>query len=246
MNVKFKKVVFLLPWMMRFRKINSTARKYRKTPDLIEPVTRSKMIMNYSKKFLKLNNVQLLVEGYENLPDKGGVLLTPNHKSNIDPAAIIAALEYHGEDTSIPFKIPTFIAKKELLKKRIMRNILSVIDTYAIDRENFRESMETLYEFGQFVKTNRTFGIVFPEGTRVDETDELGEFKGGAFKLAQKEFMPIIPVTIKNSRTALDKGRKGKLLVTVIFHKPIKPLTFITQDTKSIATRVKTIVESEL
>ncbi|EFF41752.1 lysophospholipid acyltransferase family protein [Mycoplasmopsis alligatoris] len=245
MNVKIKKVFFSLPWLWRVKKINSSARKYRKTPDLITAEQRCIMITKYAKKYLKLNNIVLNVKGYENIPDKGGVLLVPNHKSNIDPVALIAALEYRGEDTSIPIKIPTFIAKKELLKKRTMRNLLSLMDTYAIDRENFRESMETLYEFGQFVKTNRTFGIVFPEGTRV-ESAELGEFKGGAFKLAQKEYMSIVPVTISNSLSALDKARKGKLQISITFHKPIKPSTFLAQDTKSIAARVKAIVESEL
>lgn len=247
MNVKIKKILFCIPWIFRIKKIFSLSRKYRKTPDLVPPEKRSVFITKCAKKYLKLHNIKVVVKGLANVPEKGGVLLAPNHKHNIDPLIIMHALSLKlaNQDDTYPTKILTFIAKKELLKKRVMRNILALTDSYAIDRQNFRESMEALYEFGQFVKQNKTYGVIFPEGTRV-KTDEIGEFKGGAFKIAQKEFIPIIPVSISNSKDAIEKAKNSKVIVTITFHKLLKPMSFITQETKYLATRVQKIVESGL
>ncbi|MEE3928445.1 lysophospholipid acyltransferase family protein [Mycoplasmopsis ciconiae] len=221
------------------------ASRYRKHPDLVPGFERVNMLIFFSEKFLKLNNIDLEIEGYDNLPKNGGCLLVPNHKSNIDSVALLAALKDTTYEPGIQTKVTTFLAKKELTKKRLMRNLLSLVDTFAIDRSNFRQSVETINEFGKFVKENKTYGVVFPEGTRVVK-EEIGEFKAGAFKVAQKEYLPVIPVTIKNSLHALDKKRKGRLKVTVVFHKVIKPSQFMVQDSKGIAQRVQDIVASKL
>jgi 1-acyl-sn-glycerol-3-phosphate acyltransferase len=47
--------------------------------------------------------------------------------------------------------------------------------------------------------------LFFPEGTR-SSTDEMGEFKNGAFKLAIKESKPILPIFIGGTREAIPKG----------------------------------------
>ena len=47
--------------------------------------------------------------------------------------------------------------------------------------------------------------LFFPEGTR-SSTDEMGEFKNGAFKLAIREGRPILPVYIGGTREAIPRG----------------------------------------
>jgi 1-acyl-sn-glycerol-3-phosphate acyltransferase len=46
--------------------------------------------------------------------------------------------------------------------------------------------------------------IIFPEGTR-SETEDLLPFKDGAFRLAIEEGVPIMPVAVEGTRTALAK-----------------------------------------
>ncbi|QZE12555.1 1-acyl-sn-glycerol-3-phosphate acyltransferase [Mycoplasma sp. Ms02] len=245
MSIKFKKIIFGLVWMFRVMKINSTARKYHKNPDMYLPQQRNTMLLRYAKKLIKIYNVDLKVTGYENLPKNGPALITPNHKSNIDPLVILAALEKQEEGPDHFDKLATFVAKKELEKKKTMRNTMSLLDTFTIDRQNFREALRTMNEFGAYIKENKTFGVVFPEGTRV-KTDALGEFKAGAFKVAQKNYLSVIPTTIKNSKEAFNSKRKGRVEVEVIFHKPIKASELITQETDALASRVQKIVESKL
>jgi 1-acyl-sn-glycerol-3-phosphate acyltransferase len=47
--------------------------------------------------------------------------------------------------------------------------------------------------------------LFFPEGTRSDNV-EMGEFQNGAFKLAIKEKVPVLPIRIQGTRDAIPKG----------------------------------------
>ena len=52
---------------------------------------------------------------------------------------------------------------------------------------------------------NGTSVAIAPEGTR-SGSKELGKFKKGAFHLAIKAGVPIIPIVIKNAYMAMPKG----------------------------------------
>ena len=47
--------------------------------------------------------------------------------------------------------------------------------------------------------------VFFPEGTRSDN-QEMGTFQNGAFKLAIKERVPILPIRIEGTKDAIPKG----------------------------------------
>ena len=54
---------------------------------------------------------------------------------------------------------------------------------------------------------NGTSVAIAPEGTR-SGSKKLGEFKKGAFHLAMKGGVPIVPIVIKNAYKAMPKGSK--------------------------------------
>jgi 1-acyl-sn-glycerol-3-phosphate acyltransferase len=60
--------------------------------------------------------------------------------------------------------------------------------------------------------------IIFPEGTR-SETGELKSFKKGAFMLALRTGVDIVPVGIRGSRAVLPKGswrvRPGEIHIRI-------------------------------
>ncbi|MBW0595590.1 1-acyl-sn-glycerol-3-phosphate acyltransferase [Mycoplasmopsis anatis] len=244
--ITLKKIFFGPVWLARFHKINSLARKYRKTPELASQQVRLDKMIKYSKKMLKLLRIDVEIEGIENLPNTGGVILTPNHKSNIDSVVLMKLFELNKEKGDELHKMPTFVAKKELLKKRLIRNGLSLLDTFSIDRQNFRDSYKTLQDFGEYVKRSSTYGVIFPEGTRVPNSNEIGEFKAGAFKIAAMKYLPILPITIKNSEQAFDKKRKNRLTIKIIVHPLIKANAVITQDPVAVGKRIRDIVLSGL
>lgn len=241
------KMVFawlIVLWMLW--RINAKARKYRANPTEMVLQQRNDWCLKRVNFVLKLYGVKVKVEGYENLP-KGGAILTPNHKSNLDAFILLKALAKpkNEVDPSVLNKVPTFVAKIELKKKRVVRNALSLLDTFYVDREDFRQAFKTMDEFGQYVKENKTYGVVFPEGKRVDE-EPLAEFKAGAFKTAASIYVPIVPVAISDTRTADDKKRSKKLEVIVKFLPPIKPNAFLSMQPQAIAEKVKNQIEGAL
>ncbi|WP_027334346.1 lysophospholipid acyltransferase family protein [Mycoplasma elephantis] len=244
MTPKAKLILNLPIWLWRMARVNKKARKYRKLPDFNPQQERQDFIVKYTKKILKGFNVEVEVKGYDNL-HKGPCLLTPNHTSNMDVLMMIYALSKKTSEPDDRNKITTFIAKKELTKKRVVRNAMSIIDTFIIDRSKPKEALEVSKNYGAFVKANKTYGVVFPEGTR-SKDGSMGEFKSGPFLIAQNYFLAIVPVSIINGFGADKWNRTKKQKVTIIFHPVIKPISFVSQDRKSLAQNVQKIVKSGL
>lgn len=203
---------------------------------------RNDFVVNKIRKLFKSLKIELIVKGYDNLGN-GPAILVGNHQDNIDGLALIYALKKQTEDKSEFNKIATFIAKHSLQYRGRTRYPLSVLDTFFLDRNDLKKSLETYNNFGKFIKENKTFGVIFPEGTRNKEKT-VGEFKPGAFKIAKKELLSIIPFTINNSVGGFDQKRKEKLKIEVIFHKRISANSIVTQNTTAIADRVQKIVKS--
>ncbi|MBU4690368.1 1-acyl-sn-glycerol-3-phosphate acyltransferase [Mycoplasma sp. ES3157-GEN-MYC] len=244
MSFNFKMVFLWWHFLWCLWRLKAMVRKYRRMPDELTPQQRNDYLLKRAKQLLWYFNVKINVEGYSDLP-KSPALLLPNHKSNIDPLIILAALEKKDFAMLGGNKIPTFLGKIELKRKKFASGVLELLDTIFINRQDLRQSLKSLNEFGDFVKNNKRYGVIFPEGTRIT-TDELGEFKAGAIKVAQSQYLTIVPVSISDTRQALNKNRGKKLLVNVKFLKPIKPADFLAMDNLAIANRVKNEIEMSL
>lgn len=243
MNIKFKKAALAPLWILRLNKIRKLSKKYKSGKRELSAQFRNDFITKYADKILKTHNVEVKVFGYENIV-KGPALLVPNHLSNADALIIMSALKNPSEAKEDLNKISTFLAKKELYDKKISRHILNLIDTFFIDREKIRESVTVLNDFGKYVKENKTYGVIFPEGTR-SKDGNLGDFKAGAFTIAKKLLLPIIPVTINYSGLVFDSSRKEKLNVEIHFHPAIKAASHSAQENEAISQRVKEIISSK-
>ncbi len=90
--------------------------------------------------------------------------------------------------------------------------------------------------------------VFFVEGTR-SRTGSLGEFKGGAFKLAIQTKTPIIPLVMIGTRDAIPRGSwlfrkkvKGKLLVLPA----IETSSYSLKDSELVKQRVFDSINKEL
>lgn len=137
-----------------------------------------KVMRIYTKLFYKYE-----VIGVENIPSHGNIVIAANHKSNLDPIFLAAAIQ--NRKVSV-------IAKKELFKNKLLGAYLRSINVIPIDREN--PGISTLKSVLKEIKNGNAVGI-FPEGTRC-KGREFGKAKAGLGMMAVKGKASIVPVSI--------------------------------------------------
>ncbi len=141
----------------------------------------------WSKDNLRLSRARVEIEGIENLDPVRPQILVANHSGLHDILSLSASLP-------IQFR---WIAKKSLFRVPFMGWHMRRSGYIAIDRENPREAAKNIIEAARLIQ-NGTNAIAFPEGTR-SHTGELGKFHGGAFSLALRTGVPLVPVTLEGS-----------------------------------------------
>jgi 1-acyl-sn-glycerol-3-phosphate acyltransferase len=76
-----------------------------------------------------------------------------------------------------------------------------------IDRENPRNAAKSIIQAAKEIR-NGVSAIAFPEGTR-SRTGDLGKFHSGAFALALRTGVPLVPISLEGSyRVILPKTLK--------------------------------------
>jgi putative phosphoserine phosphatase/1-acylglycerol-3-phosphate O-acyltransferase len=143
----------------------------------------------------KLAGLDINVKGKHNLEDHRPAVFCFNHQSSADFFIILKLLR----------KDVTGIAKKEL-EMTPFGPIFKAMGAIFIDRSNKQKALESMKNAAETLK-NGTSVAIAPEGTR-SGSKELGEFKKGAFHLAMKAGVPIVPIVIKNAYMAMPKGSK--------------------------------------
>ena len=89
---------------------------------------------------------------------------------------------------------------------------------------------------------------VFPEGTR-SETGSMREFKDGAFVLAKRHNVPILPLVIHGSKDAVPKNSlnfHGSTHVTLEVMEEIPTGVFEDMSAKELASHVRSQIEGRL
>ena len=150
-------------------------------------------------------NVDLQVTGLENLPEAPGFLLYGNHQGLFDVLAIASTCE----------KPLAIVYKKELANVPFLKEILTCTNSFAMDREDVRQSLTVIQNVIGELKKGRNY-VIFPEGTRSKQGNVMGEFHGGSFRCAVKAKCPVIPMAFIDSFKVLDQ--KGSKPVTVQLH----------------------------
>ncbi|UCD55603.1 MAG: 1-acyl-sn-glycerol-3-phosphate acyltransferase [Candidatus Omnitrophota bacterium] len=135
----------------------------------------------------------LRVSGLENIDAHQAYVITANHQSMGD---IIVMYKIHTQ-----FR---WVAKESLFKIPFIGWCLSLTKHVKLTRGQFGSIKKVYREAGEWLRKDISV-LFFPEGTRSD-TDEINEFRNGAFKLAIKEKKPILPISITGTREAIPKG----------------------------------------
>lgn len=170
----------------------------------------------WSKLILLVLGVKLRVTGRESLDSvKSGIILI-NHESALDIPIAVAAIK----------KPSRFMAKVELFRVPLFGWLLKISNHIPIDRKNRQKAIQAIDSVSaKLIKKNISI-IVSPEGTR-SSTGKIGPFKKGAFRLAEKHNLPLVPVTIMGARFCLP-NKSLKVIPGTVQVKIGKPV-FISQ-----------------
>jgi 1-acyl-sn-glycerol-3-phosphate acyltransferase len=166
-----------------------------------------------ARAFLWLSGMPPAVRGLEHLPAGRACLLAVNHASYLDGILVVAVLE----------EPIAFIAKRELLEHWVPRIFLTRIGAEFVERHDAQRSVEDTGRFTVAAQGGKSL-IVFPEGT-FRRMPGLLPFRMGAFVIAANSKIPVVPVTIRGTRSALRDGtwlfHRSRLSITV--SKPVGP-----------------------
>lgn len=179
-------IIFSTPTRIRLRKLART--DPHKSNELA-----GEEIRNVMKKLLEIAGAQVEVDGLENLPEEA-CLYVGNHSGYFDIIVLGA---------SIP-GTTGFVAKDSMEKIPGLSSWMRLIHCLFLDRSDIKKGLEVIMTGVGYLKDGYTM-CIYPEGTR-SKTGQMGEFKGGALKMAQRAKAPVVPVAVTGSRDIFENN----------------------------------------
>lgn len=187
------------------------------------------------KHVCKSGNIDLQVTGLENIPSEDGFLLCGNHQGLFDIIAVVDSFE----------RPLAAVLKKELYEIPFLKQIVECTHSYPMDREDVRQSMKVIQSVTKELMDGRTI-LIFPEGTRSKNGNEMLEFHAGTFKCATKSKAPIVPFALINSYKVLDQDGCDPLVVQLHYLEPIYYEEYKDMKTNEIAEMVHDRIEATI
>lgn len=180
-------------------------------------------------------NVFIDVHGAENLPAENGFMMFPNHQGLYDVLAVVEACP-------VPFSV---VAKKEIADIPFLKQVFACVRAYMLDRDDVRQAMQIITNVANEVKKGRNY-LIFAEGTRSKNGNQIGSFKGGSFKSATKARCPIVPVALIDSFKPFDVNSIKPVTVQVHFLKPLFYEDYCGMKTTEIAEEVARRIQNTI
>ena len=208
---------------------------YAKHTDEYPEEEKYRHIQYILKLAVKSGNIDLKVTGTENIPKENGFLMYGNHQGMFDVLAIAATC-----DTPIGA-----VLKKELYDIPFLHQIALCTKSYAMDREDVRQSLRVIQQVTEEVKNGRNY-LIFPEGTRSRKGNEMLEFHGGSFRCATKSGCPIIPIALVDCFKVLDQPGSKPVSVQIHYLKPITQEEYAGMKPAEVAALVKSRIQEKL
>ena len=125
-------------------------------------------------------------------------ILSPVLPSSVQVASFLFAV-------LIEYKPHAILSKASIGKVPLIRLWMKEIHCVYVDRADMKAGIEAINKMIEVIQSGYS-AIIFPEGTR-SKTGEIGEFKGGAFKVAQKTGAPVIPVALDGTGALFERNR---------------------------------------
>lgn len=148
---------------------------------------------NTARTFFHIAGLRVRIGGESNLPP-GPCVVVANHASYIDGVVLKAFL---------PARF-SFVIKKEVTKVPLAGLLLRRIGSEFVDRFNRHAGGMDTRRLIKAADAGQALAF-FPEGTFV-ERPGVGKFHTGAFAIASRVGVPVVPVAIRGTRHVLPSG----------------------------------------
>ena len=202
--------------------------RYAKHPERFPEEERWQHTQRIMQWVIDSGNVNLQVEGLENIPETESFMLYANHQGLFDVVALAATCR----------RPLGTVYKKELENTPVLKQILQSTYSFAMDREDVRQSLTVIQNVIKEVTSGRNY-LIFPEGTRSKNGNVMGEFHSGSFRAAIKAKCPIVPVAFVDSFKVLDQKGSNPVTVRIAYLKPIPYEEYADLKTVELADLVK-------
>jgi 1-acyl-sn-glycerol-3-phosphate acyltransferase len=153
----------------------------------------NKTALIWAKSILWAAGIKVQTEGLEKIDLKKSYVFTANHQSHMDVLAVFSILQL----------TVRYIAKKELFRIPLFGWAMAAAGNIKVDRSNREKAIKSIEQAGESIRKGVSV-ILFPEGTRSPD-GKIHAFKKGAFVLAMKSGVPVVPISISGTRKILKK-----------------------------------------
>lgn len=170
----------------------------------------------------------------------------------MDPRKPYVVVSNHQSHADIPIisRLPwemKWVAKAELFKIPVTGWMMRLAGDIPVDRANKKSRAKVLVHAREYLQKKCSV-MFFPEGTRSRDGRVL-PFSDGAFRVAIKEQVPILPLVIEGTQNALPKhswkfGKPSTIRLKVL--KPIETIGLKAADTAVLREKVQTCIMEQI
>jgi len=193
----------------------------------------------YGKLVLLLGGIRLSVTGQEKIPREGPYIICSNHSSFIDIPCIYSLFPDYF----------VFTGKKEIEKWPLFHIFYTSGMNILVDRYNPAGSVKAYKRMFREIDRGHSL-VIFPEGTVSRQAPRLADFKSGAFTLAIKKQVPILPVTFVNNWERIQRkgftGKAGPGTAIMVIHDPVLSVGLKKEDCSRLMESVRDTIRQPL
>ena len=161
-------------------------------------------------------------------------VVVSNHESFVDILLI----------SHLPWEMK-WLSKVEILRIPVLGWNMRLAGDVPVERGTARSAAKAMRRCREILQHDKVSVVIFPEGTR-SPTAEMLPFKDGAFRLAIDAQVPILPLVVRGTGTALPKHgwRFGRSRAEVRVLAPIETEGMTNADVPALRERVRAVISA--
>ena len=187
----------------------------------------------WSRVVLALSGIRVKTYEDEPLDPDQPYVFVCNHQSGLDIWSNLVGIDHAFG----------FIAKASLKKVPLLGQVLQLSASLFVDRSTPRKAVRSIAEAAERIRTGNSV-LIYPEGMRTWSSQTV-DFMKGAYQLAVKAGVPIVPVALTNAYELYDERKKASRPGTVhmVIGAPIETGGLGTSDIPDLMERTRAWIQ---